>query len=428
MILGMRKILLINDNTALLSTLTIEIKKHTYDVEVLVAKTYKEANNITRQHQNKISAAIVDVTLSDCKYGQAAILTSSQNIPTIILVDDINNKSLKSISSKKNILEFIDIHNPNAISYAINFVKKILRNHQKNILLVDDSALFRQAFRRDLQKLQFNVIEAEDGNEALDIMLSAQGKSISVVLVDYNMPNMDGVTLTMKLRKKYQKDILSIIAISATDNEQILVDFIKAGANDFIYKPHKFEELDVRINASLDILDLFKEAKHLAHRDFLTEAYNRRYFFEASKAIINRNIRKHTPVAVATIDIDNFKSINDLYGHDIGDIAIKEVVAILNKSLRKSDLIARFGGDEFCVLLEDITLKNTEQIFEKLRKNFKFNEIILKEIVIDLTVSIGISFGKSSSIDHMLKISDEALYDAKSTGKDKIVVHAVNEE
>ncbi len=423
----MKKILLIDEDLTTLSALTIEIKRYINNVEILAAPSYREANNILRHNQNDVFAAVVDMSLPDCQEGQAVMLTSSHDIPTLVLTLK-ENATFQQVLKKKNVLDYISKNNPNHISYAMNFVKKTLRNYKENILLVDDSKLFREAFKEDLKKLQFNVIEAIDGQEALDIMLSPQGENISVVLTDYNMPNIDGIELTMRLRETYQKDTLAIIAISATEDVDALTQFIKAGANDFISKPHQFEELDVRINANLDILDLFKEAKNLANRDFLTGAYNRRYFFEASSAIVNKNQRKDMPIAVATIDIDNFKNINDNYGHDIGDIAIKEVISVLEKSLRKSDLIARFGGEEFCILLEDISLENTVLLFDKLRKNFKFNDIELKDIVVNYTVSIGVAYGKSNNINKMLKVSDDALYEAKITGKDKVVIHELEKE
>ncbi len=423
----MKKILLVDEDLATLSALTIEIKRHVSNIEILAAPTYREANNIIRHNQNDIFAAVVNIELPDCEDGQAVMLTSSHHIPTIVLSKQ-DNEVLKHLMGKKNILDNIFTTNPNFIAYAMSFVKKVLRNYKETILLVDDSKLFREAFKNDLHKLQFNVIEAIDGKDAFDIMASPQGESISVVLTDYNMPNMDGIELTMRLRERFQKDTLAIIAISATEDVDALTQFIKAGANDFISKPHQFEELNVRINANLDVLDLFKEAKNLANRDFLTGAYNRRYFFEASSAIVNKNHRKNTPIAVATIDIDNFKAINDAYGHDIGDIAIKEVVTVLHKSLRKSDLVARFGGEEFCILLEDISEENALALFDKLRKNFKFNDIELKDIIVNYTVSIGISYGLSNDIDEMLKVSDDALYEAKASGKDTVVLHRVEKK
>ncbi len=417
----MKKILLIDDSKTILKVLELEILKITQDVEILLASSYAQANSIIRDNRNDIYAAIVDLSLPDCKDGKAALLTSAHKIPTIVLTGS-EDESLKDLLMKKDILDFIKKDSPNNIKYAASFVKKIIRNYDTTALVVDDSRFFRRMFREDLEKLHINVLEAKDGKEALEIIGSTK-KKISLILTDYYMPNMDGIELTVKLRELYDKDSLAIIALSATENSYALSEFIKAGANDFLAKPHKFVELNVRVQSNLDILELFQKTKDLANRDFLTGSYNRRYFFDASKAIVEKNIRKNQDIAVATLDIDHFKRVNDTYGHDIGDVAIQEVVAVLNKNIRISDLVARFGGEEFCVLLEDISFDDTKALFEKIRLNFQENEITIKDVTLKYTVSIGVAYGKSKDINKMLKVSDEALYEAKESGRNRVVIH-----
>lgn len=122
------------------------------------------------------------------------------------------------------------------------------------------------------------------------------------------------------------------------------------------------------------------------------------------------------------IDIDKFKNINDTYGHDVGDEAIKEIKTILDANLRSSDLMARFGGEEFCILLEDITIENTEILFEKIRKCFEDNVISTHGIEIKYTISTGIYYGLSDSLEEMIKLSDEALYLAKESGRNRVEI------
>jgi len=158
----------------------------------------------------------------------------------------------------------------------------------------------------------------------------------------------------------------------------------------------------------------------IANKDFLTNAYNRRFFFDASQAIISRAKRNNYSLAIATIDIDHFKVVNDTYGHDAGDEAIKEVVKILNIQLRDSDLFARFGGEEFCIIIENISQEETLLIFEKIRLAFQDNVIQYNDLSISYTVSIGISYGFNNSINEMILTSDKALYNAKSNGRNQI--------
>ena len=419
----MKKILIIDDSKTILNLLKNEVINTIKNAEVLLASSFKEANKVIRNCGGDVFVAVVDINLPDCKDGDAVLLTSSHHIPTIVLTGR-DDETLKSLLLKKDVLDYVLKDSAKSIKYVANFVKKIVRNYDTTALVVDDSNLFRKAFRNDLEKLHINVITANDGQEALDIMSSTK-ENISLILTDFNMPKVDGVELTLKLREKYDKDTLAIIALSASDDENILSDFIKAGANDFVTKPHKFTELNVRVNANLDTLDLFQKTKDLANKDFLTGSYNRRYFFEAGEAILDKNDRKEKEIAVATLDIDHFKKVNDTYGHDVGDVAIQEIAKILNKNLRTSDLSARFGGEEYCILLEDISIDDTQVLFEKIRSNFENNEINIKDLSLKYTVSLGIAYGKAKDLDEMIKVSDEALYEAKESGRNKVAIHRV---
>ena len=417
----MKKVLLIDDSRTILTSLQTEILAICMDIEILLATSYTEANQLIRRNKDTILAAVVDLHLPDCEVGQAAQLTNAHSIPTIILTES-EDKELKSLLLKKDVLDYVSKTNYESIKYAASFIKKIVRNSETIALVVDDSKVSRVLFEEALKMLHIKVLLAEDGQEALDIMESTDEK-ISLILTDYNMPNLNGIELTSKLRETYSRDTLAIIALSASDDVSVLADFIKAGANDFLQKPHKFEELNVRINSNLDLLDLFQKTKDLANKDYLTGSYNRRYFFEASEAILVKNTRKEQAVAVATLDIDNFKMVNDTHGHDIGDVAIQEIAKILKQSLRVSDLSARFGGEEYCILLEDISIEDTKTLFEKVRLGFEENEIVIEDLVLKYTVSLGVAYGMSNDINQLIKVSDEALYEAKDTGRNKVVIH-----
>ena len=424
----MKIILLIDDSQTILNALEREISQCFVEdciteFDIMTAKSYTEANKIIRRHHKDIYVAVVDLNLPDCQEGQAVLLTSTHEIPTIVL-STVSDAKVKALMLKKDVLDYTTKDSYNSIQYVASFVKKVIRNYGITALVVDDSKVLRTLFKLDLEKLRINVLEANDGVEALDIMHNSDEK-ISLVLTDYHMPNMDGIELTTKLRQEFDKDSLVIIALSASEDANVLSDFIKEGANDFISKPHRFEELNVRVHSNLDLLELFQKTKDLANKDFLTGSYNRRYFFEASDAILAKSKRNDKAVAVATLDIDHFKNVNDTYGHDVGDVAIKEIALILEKILRKSDLVARFGGEEYSILLEDISREDTEALFEKIRQSFESNEVVFKKVSLKYTVSLGVTYGKSTDIDALLKVSDEALYEAKENGRNRVVIRDI---
>jgi diguanylate cyclase (GGDEF)-like protein len=246
-----------------------------------------------------------------------------------------------------------------------------------------------------------------------------------LVLADYTIENTEGssVTLISEIREKYDKDELGIIISSSSSEPDIATEIIKLGANDFIEKPFLQTEVTVRVNSLLDIMQLFKNTRELSHKDFMTGSYNRRYFNSSGSAIYDKAKREKKNVGLITIDIDNFKYINDKYGHDIGDTCIIKLVKLIQNNLRNSDLICRFGGDEFVLLLENISLKNIQIVCEKIRENIEKNVIKTSKDEIKFTVSIGISYGMKEYMYDMIKDSDKALYFSKNNGRNQIKVY-----
>lgn len=415
----MKKVLVVDDSQTILAMLKVELEKYN-NIESFYASSYKEAVHLLRKHKGEFHVALLDISLPDALDGEIVGLANSHHIPSVVLTGSIDEKVQNSIL-KKDVIDVILKNDPSSIEFAVREISRTLKNYDTTVLVVDDSKLYREILRDSLEKIKLNVLEASDGEEALGI-LSNKENNISLVLTDYEMPKMNGLDLTFKIREEAKKDQLGIIVISSADAQNVISKFLKFGANDFINKPFTHNEIVTRVNSNLELLDLFGKIRDMANKDFLTGAYNRRHFFENGNSIYSKNKRKNTPLAVAMIDIDKFKNINDSYGHDIGDIAIKEVKNILDKTLRASDLMARFGGEEFCILLEDITLEDTKLLFEKIRETFEKNVIDANGTKISYTVSTGIYFGFSDSLEDMIRLSDEALYTAKESGRNRVEI------
>lgn len=419
----MQKVLIVDDSQTILNVLKAELKNHP-SIEPIFASSHQEAMRAIRENQGNIHAAILDYNLPDAPNGEVVSLANSHNIPSVVLTGSLD-KRIRDVILKKNVVDFILKNDPTSIVSAIDSVHKVLKKYNTTILIVDDSKLSRELVKMSLESTHLKILEAENGQEALDMIYDAKNK-INLVITDYQMPVMDGVDLTFTLREKYTKAELSIIALSAAEDEETVSKFLKFGANDFINKPPTPSEVITTVNSNLEILDLFEQVQNLANRDFLTGAYNRRYFFDAGSAIFSKVKRKKLPLAVAMLDIDKFKNINDTYGHDVGDIAIKEVKRILDDTLRESDLVARFGGEEFCIVLEDITHEDTKALFERIRKRFKDNIIQIDDTKISYTVSFGVAYGMEKSLEEMVKLSDEALYYSKENGRDQVTIDLYN--
>ncbi len=416
-----KKVLVVEDDKTTLTLLKQEFKKYDY-IEAFYAETYKDAMRLIRGHKGNFHTALLDLNLPDAHDGEIVKLVNSHHISAIILTATLDQK-LKDLVLKKDVVDFVLKSDPSSIEFAVNYIARILKNYETTVLVVDDSPMFRELVTNNLKQIHLNIIEANDGQEALNTI--EKNKDISLVITDYEMPNVNGLELTLQIRAKYKKDEIAIIAMSSVDKKEVISNFLKFGANDFLNKPFSNDELFTRINSNLELLDLFSQVKDMANKDFLTGAYNRRYFFNSGGQIFSKAKRKELPLAVAMIDIDKFKNINDTYGHDIGDVAIQEIKTILDTQLRGSDLMARFGGEEFCIVLEDITLENTQLLFEKIRQAFEDNIIKIKGLEISYTVSIGIFYGMSSSLEEMVKLSDDSLYIAKNNGRNRIIINEI---
>jgi diguanylate cyclase (GGDEF)-like protein len=419
----MKTILIVDDDPVIISLLEMKIIKNIKNVKILKASNYKESIKYILSKDENIDVAIIDLYLPDVKDGAVVDFALKKDIPTFVLTSDDNQETEVRLS-KKPIIEYIRKSSEKSIDYTVKSIDRILKNADTNVLIVDDSPLQLNNALTMVEKLKLNVTTAMNGQEALDIILSGE-KKFSLVLTDYNMPIMDGMELTTKIREKYGKDELGIIVLSINDSPEIPTQFLKMGANDFINKPYTALEVSTRINSNLEILDLFEKTRNLANRDFLTGAFNRRYFFDSGEAIFAKAKRKNNNVTVAMFDIDKFKNINDKYGHDVGDIAIQKTTEIINSNMRSSDLMAHFGGEEFCIIVEDIALEDTKILFEKIRMCFEQNTIKVMDVEFSFTISIGVCYGMKDSLEEMIKIADKELYRCKNEGRNRVSIHVV---
>jgi diguanylate cyclase (GGDEF)-like protein len=192
-------------------------------------------------------------------------------------------------------------------------------------------------------------------------------------------------------------------------NEQVAI---------FIYDHTALRETNAKLN------NLNDELKELSNKDHLTGLYNRRFFAEESTRALSLSARNNSSLSVVMLDIDKFKNINDTYGHNCGDMVIISVANILTKAVRKSDIAARFGGEEFVLLLYETTPQNAVKVAENLRQEMEKTEIIYEDNIIKFTVSFGVSqcdtIKDSNNIEHTIVRADSALYEAKNSGRNKV--------
>jgi len=412
------KILIVEDNKALSKLIAKKMETHLH-FDVDVAHSLVQAQELIQKEGNYF-IALLDLNLPDAPDGEVVDFMIEKKVPSIVLTGSIDIETRDKIL-KKDVIDYVYKGNMDDVNYIFTLIERLHKNRDIKVLVVDDSITVRAQIKGILKQQMFKVMVAAHGEEALVFL--EDNPDIKLVLTDFNMPVIDGIELTKEIRKSQTKNELSIIAMTSSNAEHISAKFLKIGANDFIHKPFTKEEIACRINNSLDSIEYIAKIKDMAHNDFLTGLSNRHSFFEEMNHYYKVAKESSESFALAMIDIDNFKNINDSFGHGIGDFVLIELAKILKNNLKGSDIVSRFGGEEFCIVLKNIDHKKALEYFIKLKSSISNVTIRPKEAKsFNITVSIGVAFGDANTLDDIFKQADNALYSAKKNGKNRVEV------
>ena len=263
-------------------------------------------------------------------------------------------------------------------------------------------------------------LKAENGEKGLALL---EENAIDVVLCDLHMPGMNGFELLQKMYDNKDLRDIPVIIITGHEDQKEKIRGLDLGASDYVTKPFDPAELIARVKVQLKIKILQDSLKELANTDSLTKLCNRRCMFEILTREKDRSLRTGKPLSLAMIDIDHFKKVNDTYGHSLGDKVLIEFANQLELSLRPYDQAARFGGEEFAMILPETSLEQAAQISERVRK--EVSELSFADELKDmrLTISIGVAPFPSPDIDtldDLIREADHALYRAKETGRNRV--------
>lgn len=298
----------------------------------------------------------------------------------------------------------------------------------RKILIVDDEKGARETVGDYLAEDGFKVETTDTGIKAMEIL---QQSSFDLIISDLRMPGMDGIALTKNI--KAMGIDAPIIVITGFATIEHAVESMKAGAFDFITKPFNFDQIKITVEKALETKRLQKLAKErefykkLSNSDELTELANYRYFSETLQKETSRAKRYNRPLSLMMIDIDDFKSCNDTYGHPAGDMVLKQIALLIKKNTRGCDLVARYGGEEFSVILPETSEEEAHVVTERIRESidkFVFKTEDGKSIG-NLSVTIGLSSipKKANNKKELISTADSALYSGKASGKNCVVVY-----
>ncbi|HEX3699912.1 MAG TPA: PleD family two-component system response regulator [Phenylobacterium sp.] len=298
------------------------------------------------------------------------------------------------------------------------------------ILVVDDNV--RQAQRMMLElSIEHRPVVESDADKAL---LTARG-AVDLVIVNTAAKGFDGLRLAAQIRSDEATRSLPVLAVVDFDDRPKVVKALELGVNDLLAKPIDPEELAARTRTQIrrkrytDYLrDNLDHSLELAVTDQLTGLHNRRYMQSRLEALIKRAAAGGEPVATLVIDIDHFKKINDSFGHQVGDEVLREFAVRLASNVRAIDLPVRYGGEEFVVVMPDTRLKDAHRIAERVRLHVAGSpfRVLGGEELLSVTISIGVaaSLGAADTPQALLRRADEALYEAKTSGRNRVIAKA----
>ena len=412
------KVLIVEDEHMTARLVRREVQK-AISLPIEVADSFKATLELLeRDGADSFSVALVDLHLPDAPRGQVLDHLLQLGMPCIVFTGEFSDELREQLVAKR-VIDYVLKENAASVQYVAKLIKRIHLNQGIKVLVVDDSRTARNIIGALLRRHQFQVLEAEGGAQALELL--DKHRDVYLVITDYHMPGMDGFELTMRIREKFDMNRMAIIGLSAHGNNLLSARFIKNGANDFITKPFLDEEFYCRVTQNIVLMETIRQLEEASVRDALTGLHNRRYFNDSANQLFASMRRGQMEIVVGMVDLDFFKRINDSHGHDAGDAVLKAVAKVLEGCVRETDILARMGGEEFCVLLVNTMPAGATALFERMRAAIEAAEIPFEGQTLRITASFGVCTKAKERLQFMISAADDLLYQAKSLGRNRVV-------
>jgi two-component system cell cycle response regulator len=293
------------------------------------------------------------------------------------------------------------------------------------ILIAEDEAMSRKLLEKTLVRAGYEVTAVENGALARDVLSHADGPRLA--LLDWQMPGLSGPEVCVEVRKKRDRSYVYMILLTSKESKEDIVTGLKSGADDYLTKPFDAEELKARLRTGLRILDLEdklvearEEMRFKATHDPLTSLWNRGVIMDLLGRELSRSHRERSSTAIILCDLDHFKSVNDTYGHVVGDEVLRESARRLLASVRSYDFVGRYGGEEFLVVLNNCDPHSALGRGEEIRKAIAKSPVATNCGPVPVTTSIGLLISAEWGMrpaEELLQEVDTALYAAKAAGR-----------
>lgn len=413
-----QRILVVGGNRALAALIRKKLGNH-QPVSVEAVVGLEEAKRMLEEGGARVLTAVLDMDPARRSHVAAIDFLYSIGVSCVVFTARLDER-IREYYRSRNIVDYFIKDGGRELDLVVQTLRRLGSGQNSKILLADGNDRSRHEVAGLLRRHNYRVIEESKGANALRSWM--KDPEIKLIITDLSLPDMSGTELVRKLRFRAGKDSLAIMGLCSQHSPHESALLLKLGANDFLEKPFDLEAFYCRVSQNLELVDLFREIKDISNTDYLTRLFNRRYFFNYGMRSYLRTKRSAGSMAVAMIDIDHFKPVNDRFGHVVGDRTLQRIAGVLGGSFRPTDVVSRYGGEEFCVLMLAIRPEDALRKLERVRQAIE--EIVFEENGdrFQLTISVGLVFAFGASLPDMVRRADQYLYQAKSAGRNRVVV------
>lgn len=403
--------LIIDDQKSIAFFLREELARKT-KAPIYLCHTYQDAKKLLAEKADEISVAVCDLNLEDAPNGETLDLLAEHTITTIVLSGSYSEQTRQRVYAHKNVVDYVNKDTPASIRYAVHSILQIRHNVRREVWLLSHENASNH--RRLFKQIQQRLFQVRLFNEPKEILEEIKHSEPDFILINGISLFPDLTNFTYEVHEIIDNPNFPVMVLATETEESTAIKLMKHGLNDFCRTTASNEELFARIRQNILQTENMRKIRRISQEDFLTGIPNRRYFLEFAQKRM-QEVKEPFFFFVAMIDIDHFKSINDQYGHPVGDEAI-QFTSKLIAEVFDGQVFGRLGGEEFCVLGEVKDAADAEALCEKLRTRIETESTTHFEF--SFTVSQGLTFSGSSLTQAILS-ADKALYQAKEGGRNQ---------